>query len=241
MTPFSIEAVVVGGVDYGDADRIVYLLSAERGRISAYARGAKNSKRRFAGALDLFTRVQAQLAQRPGADLFSLHAADVIDARPGISTDLLRIAHAGYACELARELSREAHENTKLYARLSEFLDALARAAAAADALCLFELRALEASGLAPSLDSCARCGGALGTSPGFDPAAGGATCARCTPPGLRASAAAVARLLALARGQPPAAERAAESRAMVRRFTLHQLGKSLKSLTFLAEMERTT
>ena len=54
-----LEALVVGGVDYGEADRVVYLLSRE-GRLAVFAHGAKTSKRRFQGALEPFTTIRGR-------------------------------------------------------------------------------------------------------------------------------------------------------------------------------------
>ncbi len=43
--------LVLRVVDYGDADRIVTLLTAAHGKISALAKGARSSRRRYGAAL----------------------------------------------------------------------------------------------------------------------------------------------------------------------------------------------
>ena len=44
-----LRAVVLRTVDYGERDRVVTLLSRERGKLSAFARGGRSSQRRFGG------------------------------------------------------------------------------------------------------------------------------------------------------------------------------------------------
>ena len=58
--------IVVGHVDYGEADRIVHLLTPEQGRVAAMARGARKSRKRFGGALDLGNRIRTHISRGKG-------------------------------------------------------------------------------------------------------------------------------------------------------------------------------
>ena len=120
-------AIVLRTVAYGDHDVIAHLLVRGRGRVSAFARGARSSRRRFAGALEPFQLVEVLLSERNGQELWMLREATVTDAYPGLRDDLHRIAHAGYAAELAHELSRPAEPADDLFALLTEFLERLSR------------------------------------------------------------------------------------------------------------------
>ena len=70
-------AIVVRLVDYGEADRIVTLMTRDFGKVAALARGARRSGRRFGGGLGLFGVGEAQLTQRRGElwSFDSFHAA----------------------------------------------------------------------------------------------------------------------------------------------------------------------
>ncbi len=96
-------------MDTGEADRVVTLFSRERGKVAAFARGARASRRRFGGALEPFTLVAAEVCERPGAELLGLESVSPLDAFGAIRADLARIACAAYAVELSRELVRD-HE-----------------------------------------------------------------------------------------------------------------------------------
>jgi DNA repair protein RecO (recombination protein O) len=244
-----LTGVVLRTVDYGESDRVVALLTAERGKVSAFARGARASRRRFGGALEPFTLVRAEARTRAGAELLTLLSVDVERAFASIRGDLARIACAGYACELARELVRDHEPHPELLALLVAYLGRLDAGPARPAALRAFELGALGAAGFMPRLDACARCGGPLaGERLRFDAAQGGALCEGCEPsasPGAaRLSARALgeaARLqaggLAAAEAEPVAGAAAGELRDALSRFIEHQLGRRLASRKFLDEV----
>ena len=254
-----IEALVLRSIAYGDADAVVQLLTRKRGRIAAFVRGAKSSRKRFGGALEPFQRIEALLAEREGQELWALREARVIEGHAKLRDDLHRIAHAGYAVELAHDLSRAGEPADGLFTLLEEFLTRLEAGAATSARLRALELLALEAAGLAPELSACARCGEEV--PPGraaFDPEAGGLLCARCTPgtPGLALTHGARAALtqlrwggLAVAdapksadgSGRPADArsfeEAAAQAGRPMELFLRYHLGRALKSAGFIVQV----
>jgi DNA repair protein RecO (recombination protein O) len=248
---WKLTAVVLRTVDYGESDRVVTLLSRERGKLSAFARGARASRRRFGGVLEPFTLIAAEVRARSSSELLGLESAAVLDGHGGIRGDLARIACAAYAAEVARELVRDHEPHDDLFDLLIEYLALLDRAPARPAALRAFELGALGAAGLAPRLDACARCGGELDPSARavrFDPDQGGLLCSACSAvaaPGAlllsRAAVDALARLqggglaAALAESLPPPAGR--ELREALGAFLSHHLGRTLAARRFLDEV----
>jgi DNA repair protein RecO (recombination protein O) len=247
-----LSGVVLRTVDYGESDRVVSLLTAERGKVAAFARGARASRRRFGGALEPFTLLQAEARERSGADLLSLESVSVVRGFGGIRADLARIACAGYACELARELVRDSEPHPALLSLLVDYLGRLDGGPARPAALRAYELGALQAAGLMPCVSGCARCGAALGAGTGgrlaFDPAVGGALCAACegaaspAAPRLALSTVeALARLqaggLAAAEGEPLSHGAGTEARLALSCFIEHHLGARLASRRFLDEV----
>ena len=245
-----LTGVVLRAVDTGEADRVVTLLTRERGKVAAYARGARASRRRFGGSLEPFTLLVAEVRERSGSDLLGLDSVSPLEAFGGIRGDLARIACAGYAAELARELVRDHEPHDDLFELLVGYLGALDAGPARPAALRAFELGALRAAGLAPRLDACARCGGALAADgpARLDPAQGGLLCAGCqafaapgAPTVSAASAAALARLaeggLEAAATEPLAPPVGRETRDALMAFIEHHLGKRLQARKFLEEV----
>jgi DNA repair protein RecO (recombination protein O) len=243
-----LTAVVLRTVDTGEADRVVTLLSRERGKVAAFARAARASRRRFGGALEPFTLVRAEVRERAGAELLGLESVTPLEGFGGIRDDLARIACAAYAAELARELVRDHEPHEDLFELLVAYLGALDAAPAAPTGLRAFELGALRAAGLLPRLDACARCGDAPpDRSVRLDPAHGGVLCAACAPlasPGAPAlSAATAAALHRLAEGglaaaaEPLAPQAGREARDALGAFVEHHLGHRLQARRFLDEV----
>lgn len=251
MDHLKLTAVVLRTVDYGESDRVVTLLSRERGKVSAFARGARASRRRFGGALEPFTLVAAELRSRSASELLGLESVAVLRGHGGIRGDLARIACAAYATEVARELVRDHEPHDELFELMVEYLDLVDGAPARPAALRAFELGALHAAGLAPRLDACARCGGPLDPSARavrFDPGQGGALCTACSAaagPGAtvlsRVAIDALGRLqaggLAAAAAEPLPAPAGRELREALGAFLTHHLGRTLAARRFLDEV----
>jgi DNA repair protein RecO (recombination protein O) len=238
-------------VDYGESDRVVTLLSRELGKVSAFARGARASRRRFGGALEPFTLVAAEARSRAASDLLGLESVAVERAHGAIRGDLARIACAAYAAELSRELVHDREPHPELFDLLAAYLSLLDGAPARPAALRAFELGALRAAGLAPMLEACARCGSPLdagGRALRLDPGQGGVLCLACLPaasPGApllsAASLAALLRLqgggLAAAAAEPLAAPVGREVREALGAFVTWHLGRTLAARRFLDEV----
>jgi DNA repair protein RecO (recombination protein O) len=242
-------AVVLRTVDHGEADRVVTLLARGHGKLAAFARAARASRKRFGGALEPFTLVKAELSGRGGGDrLLRLESVSPERAFHVIRGDLARIACAAYAVELARELTRDHEPHDDLFDLLVDYLTRLDEGPARPGTLRAFELSALSAAGFQPRLDACARCGEPLPEGAVvFAPEDGGVLCGRCGPlagPGrLPLSPGGLEALRRLQGGGLEAGalpmDRVAgrESREALERFLQHTLGRRLQARRFLDEV----
>src|SRR5215217_4983178 len=79
------EGIVLRGIRYGEADRVLHLYTPERGRVSAIAKGVRRAKSRFGGRLEPFFRLQLVLYEGR-SDLRRGRARDrLLDRRAGDS------------------------------------------------------------------------------------------------------------------------------------------------------------
>jgi DNA repair protein RecO (recombination protein O) len=246
------EAILVSSTVYGEADRIVTLVTRGLGKISAIARGARKSRTRFGAALAPFVVGLATVAERRG-ELFTLSEYSVVRDFSAVGRDVVSMAHASYAAELCRELSPPRQPEPALYALLVECLEALAQAPPRADTLRAFELRLLETVGLGPALDRCAACGEPpTAEVHTVDPGRGGIVCARCAAASrflavpVRLSETTPRRLLELAAGsllEAATSSRDAGEEAAARQLThgliAPHLHAPLRSLEFLRQLRR--
>jgi len=234
-------AVVLSAVDYGEADRIVTFLTERRGRLSAFAAGARKSRRRFAGALEPGTLLRAHLVARRGST-WRLDAVDLDRSHLALRTDLPRLSRSLYALELCRELVRDEQPHPAIFQLLVGYLDQLEENRAGPTSLIAFELAALGLAGFMPRFSACAVCGGGLADPIRFDADHGGCVCGPCggrTPHGTPVSAGLAVAMAGLQAGErtpfPP--EQRARARELLNRFVAHQLGRKLNSVDFMAQL----
>jgi DNA repair protein RecO (recombination protein O) len=173
--------VVVRATPLRESDLLVVLYTDVHGRVSAVARGARRSQRRFAGALSVLVLGRYQLSRRGQRELWTLEAGEVIREWTRLAGDVVAVAHASYVVELIGALLPPEAPEPHALELVVELWDTLASAGVSPSALRAVELQLLELAGHRPALDACAACGSReLETGVVFDPTRGGVICRRC-------------------------------------------------------------
>jgi DNA repair protein RecO (recombination protein O) len=247
-------ALVLRTVEFGEADLIVHLLTPRRGRVTAMAKHARRSVRRFPGSLDLFNHLEVSLHPRRRGGMPLLDRASLVSAFLPIRANPARYALACYVIELLARLSPEEGVGPEMQGVFDFALEALAsleRCTPDARTRVLIELRVLDALGLRPELRHCVRCGRECG-GPGpmhFHVAEGGLVCASCRGSEELPLRAHLGTLRALEQGLrfplselsrlalPPGS--LAEAQQIVGRFQRYHVGIELRSERFLSDMLR--
>lgn len=142
---------------YGDSDKIATLLTEDAGKLTGIAKGAKNSRRRFANSLEPLARVRVHFRQKPGAGLAFLESCELLAATAPFC-EPARFAYGSYVAELTDRLTVEEDPAHNLYGLLEQALAELERGPATSAFLRGFELQLLAGAGLEPQLDACGRC-----------------------------------------------------------------------------------
>ena len=194
---FKTEAIVLRSIRFGEADRVLHLYSAGRGRIGAIAKGSRRPRSRFGGRLEPFFRLQLVLHEGRG-DLATITAADTVSAYPRLRESGAALTAAARACDAVLRLCAE-DENPGAYNLLCRYLALLdgdgsdeqetaVDGAAGLSTALAFRLKLALATGFAPELAACARCGEGDGIA-GFSGSAGGVVCEACERDGFSLSA----------------------------------------------------
>jgi len=158
------QALILRSIDFGESDLILHLLVPEVGRLPVIAKGARRSQRRFAGTLDLFNHIQAQIDRRRTTSLARLDQANLIDPFLSLRADPARYALASYLIELFNRLAPEGGvraDTKRLFSFALGALKVLSQRVPDSRLRILLELRALDALGLRPEFSRCVRCGSA--------------------------------------------------------------------------------
>jgi DNA repair protein RecO (recombination protein O) len=200
--PVKTQAVVLRSIRYGEADRIVHLYTADRGRIGAIAKGSRRTRSRFGGRLEPFFRLDLVLHE-------------TVAGYGRLRADGAALDAAARACDAVARLFDTGEAHPEVFNLLSNelaLLDADPARATHANQLA-FRLKLLLAAGFAPQLAACAACG-AREHLVGFSGAAGGVVCSACEASSFALDEAAH-HFLAGALGAPLQATPAAPERAL--------------------------
>lgn len=231
------QGIVLRSYSFGDADRIVVLLSPNHGKLRTVAKGVRKTKSRFGGRLEPFCHVDIVVYE--GRNLDTITSVAMIEPFHVLRSDLDRMIAAGTMVEVADLVAQENEPSLRLFLLLQRGLRALDSGGAHPDLATAFLLKAADIVGVAPALDRCAGCGRTDGLTR-FSFSAGGALCERCRTTGAYALrhglTAYLAGLAAADLGDLPEPEPAltAEAMGVTRRFMEYHLDHRLASLAVL-------
>jgi DNA repair protein RecO (recombination protein O) len=179
------QALLLPRVEYGESDLVVTLLTDTIGRISALARGARKSVKRFGGVIEPMHTLRVAYDDRSGAELVVLREAKLERARPFIVTSLERMQVAGLALNWIRKAAPPRTPEPEVWAAMTDLLDHLGNpedAASPRARLAATGLRLLAAFGWGIDFERCVSCGKAPGPAQpaAVDAARGGLICREC-------------------------------------------------------------
>ncbi len=173
---FRTEAVILRRQDFGEADRLLTLLTPEHGKLRAIAKGARKPTARKTGHVELYTLVDMLIAR--GRELHIVQQAETKEPFLRLREDLLRGSYAAYLVELLDRFTAEQDPGRGEFRLLVQALGWLCNEDDPRLVARYYELRLLELAGFAPALHTCA-----IGQEPleprdqFFSPADGGVVC----------------------------------------------------------------
>ncbi|MXX51542.1 MAG: DNA repair protein RecO [Chloroflexi bacterium] len=151
---FRSQVIILSRRDFGEADRLLTLLTPAHGKLRAIAKGARKPNAKLSGHVELFARSDCLLHR--GRNLAILTQAELIEPYLGLRDDLQRGAYASYAAELLDRFTADDEEDAgALFALLDDTLQRIATARDARLAIRFYELALLELAGFMPELSEC--------------------------------------------------------------------------------------
>lgn len=186
-----------------DADKILTVLTPDRGRLSVIARGARRKGSRVAAACQLLAYSEMTLYEKGRWTM--LDAADTIELFDGLRQDLTALSLAAYLAELTEAVSDGSGGDV-----LPLLLNALYALSALKKPPQLvkpaFQFRLMALAGYEPMADGCALCGAPQPENPMLDVVHGVVHCGKCREKGglsLPLTAAGLAALRYVLYGDP--------------------------------------
>jgi DNA repair protein RecO (recombination protein O) len=244
---YATDAIVLSRFDYGEADRILTLLTPTHGKVKAIAKGIRRPTSRIGGSLEPFAELKLALAQ--GRTFEVVTQVEVIHPWLHLRDDLVSFGTASYLAELAERTQEERHPAETVYVLLKRAYELLDAGMAPGRVARWYEMHLADELGVRPEVDRCAECGRLLeaGERYRWVPPLGGVLCERCPgPPYDRTELSLEALKLLKAYGRMDAEALAglrvrpeveAEVESAMRAFLGYTLDRAPKSLGFLDEI----
>ncbi len=179
MPTYKTKAIVLKRRNQGESDRVLTLFSLEQGRLSVIAKGARKSKSKLSGGIELFTEANFTLTNGKAFEI--LRESAPISHFLSDETDLEKIKLAYFFAEVVIHTTVENQRSTLLYQTLSDCLSQIGRVDSRL-VLVYFTSKVLEVSGAYPELSVCVGCREKPTGKIRFSHSAGGIFCDKCKP-----------------------------------------------------------
>jgi DNA repair protein RecO (recombination protein O) len=125
MPLYTTDALILRTYKLGESDRIVVFLTRDRGKKRGVAKNARQSRRRFGGALEPLTCGRAAYVERERRDLVQLNYVEVTRS-PLAAVDGGALGYVEYFAELIDEWAPESDPNETLFRLGASVVEALA-------------------------------------------------------------------------------------------------------------------
>ncbi len=123
MRSFKTEGIIIKRRNYGEADRLLTVLTKNNGKIQVKATGIRRIPSRRSAHVELLNH--STLGLYRGRSYAVLTEAEAIDNFSSIKNNLEKIGHAYHLCELIDGLCPENQENTRVFFLLKNTLNNL--------------------------------------------------------------------------------------------------------------------
>ncbi len=158
MEKFTADGVVIKTSVTGEADRIVWVLTRDRGIIRAFAKGARGTKNRLHGGTSLFAYCSFSFSEKN--NVYNINEALVKEIFFDLRKSMETLTLAQYFCEIMLKIIPEkCEEEVYLRLLLNSFYFLCKDEKPILLIKSVFELRTAAASGYMPALIGCESCG----------------------------------------------------------------------------------
>ncbi len=179
MEEINVKGLVLKASDLGENDKILTIMTEDKGKISASVKGGKSLKSKFMSVSEPFT--YASFGLRRSTKYFYLFDSELIDDFYPIREDLIKVSLASYICDIANELSLEGVEDNALLKLTLNALYALAYKDHEPEKVkAAYEFKSAVVSGYMPEISFCSVCHREPEDDSFIDAASGTLICSDC-------------------------------------------------------------
>ena len=152
-----VKGIVIAENSSGDSDKMLTILTANLGKISCKARGAKRTKSQLLGATQIFTFGEYLLFK--GGDTYTINSCETIEMFYNLRTDLDKLTYASHITKIINDVTTE---NQNSFYVLKLYLNTLYMISESDKnldfILSVFKMRLMKILGFAPKITECVSC-----------------------------------------------------------------------------------
>ncbi len=154
----TVTGMVLSATPIGEYDKRIVILTKEKGKISAFAKGARRQNSPLMGVTTPFAFGQFELYE--GRTSYNVMQANISNYFMELSTDFEGAYYGFYLLEVADYFTKEYNDEREMLKLLYQTMRALAANTIDRQLVrYIFELKALVINGEAPEVFRCANCG----------------------------------------------------------------------------------
>ncbi|MBO4484756.1 MAG: DNA repair protein RecO [Lachnospiraceae bacterium] len=178
MDQIILTGMVLEASPSGDYDRRLVILSKERGKITAFARGARRQGSTLLACTQPFTLARFRMVE--GRSAYNVTGFEGVKFFPELTQDVELTCYGCYMCEFAEYMTEENNDESKVLTLLYQALRALTNQSIGPKlAKVVYELKMLYLNGEGPETEQCVRCRSTTSEYV-FSVRSGGRVCQKC-------------------------------------------------------------
>lgn len=177
-TQITITGMVLAAMPVGDYDKRLVILTRERGKITAFARGARRPNSALLACSQPFCF--GEFVVYANRTSYNIVSASISNYFTEVREDLETITYGCYFCELAEHITRENNDEMQVLKLLYQTMRALTKRSIPNMLIrYIFELKMMSINGYTPQVFECVTCGATEGVYL-FSVNDGGLVCKGC-------------------------------------------------------------
>ena len=225
-----LRGIVLGGVNYGENDKILTIFTLEKGTISARIKGVKKAGAKLKFASEPFCFAEFIFLTSPTKR--TVVNASLIDSFYPIREDISKFYCAGAMVEFVRRFAKEEIISPKTFLLLADSLKKIAYDDFKPKlTLICFLVKALKISGYALNVSGCAVCGKKIDSRPFFDYDTGSFFCEDCNSFGREIKISTLNALLEVLEGKDVEEELSTQVLKLLDFYIINKTEEKLNSL----------
>ena len=166
--------------DYGEKDKIITFFTYNHGKITAFAKSAAKSLKRFGSKLEIGVKLNITLLSIKENRLKNLQKIEIAEQFPSFRSDLNQFTLLSIFLELIDKISAEDDQNKTAFMLLDSAISFIPRCKKNDNLLFSFQLKLITLSGFGLNLTNCNICNSTMENEFNFILDSNSFVCAKC-------------------------------------------------------------